>query len=78
MGGGAQPVRLTERDIEAAEAAVSAESDSAIARIREQLAGAGEDDCTGCGQPIPKERRRAMPSAERCVRCQIQFERDNS
>ena len=68
-------MRLTEREIEAAEAAVSAESDTAIARIREQLAGAGEDNCITCDDPIPVARREALPSAQRCIRCQTDFDR---
>lgn len=35
----------------------------------------GNENCADCGQPIPLERRRAMPSAYRCVDCQAWIER---
>ncbi len=66
---------VTERQIEAAEAMVSLERDDAIARIRAELTADGTDECIACGEPIPAARRRAMPSAERCITCQSTFEK---
>ena len=31
--------------------------------------------CIDCGEPIPKERLIAVPSARRCVECQQKYER---
>lgn len=31
--------------------------------------------CEGCGMPIPKARRKAVPGACRCVDCQFELER---
>jgi phage/conjugal plasmid C-4 type zinc finger TraR family protein len=32
--------------------------------------GEGLEDCEDCGEPIPKARREALPSARTCVKCQ--------
>lgn len=39
------------------------------------LSGAGLPNCADCGEPIPLPRRKAMPSAIRCVNCQAWAER---
>jgi phage/conjugal plasmid C-4 type zinc finger TraR family protein len=64
-----------ERAIETAELTQQVLSERAVARIREQLASDGEDECVRCGRAIPPARRAAMPSAERCIECQSAFER---
>lgn len=64
-----------ERNIETSVATQQRLAEGAIARIREELAAEGEDDCIDCGEPIPEPRRAALPSAERCVDCQELFER---
>lgn len=40
-----------------------------------KLDARGNEICADCGDPIPDERRRAMPSACRCVTCQAWAER---
>ena len=47
----------------------------AIKEARACLCDEGADECEDCGEPIPEERRRAMPSARTCVRCQERRER---
>ena len=37
--------------------------------------GVGEKDCVDCDDEIPEERRRAVPGANRCTRCQEIYER---
>ncbi|MDE2595970.1 MAG: TraR/DksA C4-type zinc finger protein [Sphingomonadales bacterium] len=69
-------MNISERQIEAGEAVVSLERDTAIARIRAALEGAGEDRCIVCDEPINPARRAAIPSAERCIGCQTQFEKE--
>lgn len=68
-----------EAEIEASEAALTGEREREIARIRATLKPAQPDavaaDCSGCGDPIPEARRKALPSAERCVGCQAKWER---
>lgn len=66
-----------ERQIEAAEAMVSREAASQVARIRAELAEQGEEICIDCDDPIGKARKLALPSAERCIDCQIVWERKN-
>ena len=42
-----------------------------VAYARARLAsGEGAADCVECGEPIPEARRKALPSARRCVQCQ--------
>ena len=35
----------------------------------------GQAECEDCGEDIPEDRRKAVPSAIRCIRCQNIFER---
>lgn len=32
-------------------------------------------DCRDCGEPIPLQRLRVQPAAQRCAACQLRFER---
>ena len=64
-----------ERQIEAAEASVALERDTAIARIRGGLAEEGEDVCISCDGPIGAARKAALPSACRCFDCQAEHEK---
>ncbi|MES1977520.1 MAG: TraR/DksA C4-type zinc finger protein [Pseudomonadota bacterium] len=43
--------------------------------VQTRLAGKGQRDCDSCGEPIPRDRRKAMPGAIRCTPCQQTFER---
>lgn len=47
---------------------------TALAVVQRQIAAdlseAGCEDCIDCGDPIPEDRRKAMPSATRCIGCQ--------
>lgn len=65
----------TERQIEAAEAALVAATQRTIATIKAGLNAQGADECDDCGDVISPARRKAMPSARRCIRCQAQYER---
>jgi RNA polymerase-binding protein DksA len=47
--------------------------DSAISRIKHGKYG----NCIKCGQPIPKSRLEAMPSALMCIECKSADERKN-
>lgn len=42
---------------------------------RERIADGSYGTCADCGQDIGFERLRANPGAERCIRCQTQFEK---
>ena len=64
------PLDLGERGLERAEAFERLEKDSAVARIRNNLAGLGEEFCIACGERIEEARRLALPSARRCIDCQ--------
>lgn len=42
----------------------------AVRRALAPLKGRGRKTCEDCGEPIPKKRKKALPSATRCVSCQ--------
>lgn len=69
------PIDLGERGLERAEAFERLEKEGAVARIRNNLAGLGEEFCIACGDRIDEARRLALPSAKRCVDCQTIVER---
>lgn len=62
-------MNIGEREIELAEQRVAQEREAAIARARAALSGKGSDACRVCGDPIPAERRAALPSATTCIDC---------
>ena len=45
-------------------------NDMRVKAARGKLEGTGTADCRGCGEPIPEERRKAVPNATRCACCQ--------
>lgn len=49
--------------------------DEAMRLAHEALLAPGQDTCEDCGCEIPPLRRKASPSAIRCVACQAVFER---
>lgn len=65
----------SERHMEHALAAVDAERDRVVARIRSKMVLKGDEYCQDCGDPIDVARRMALPSATRCVECQDAHER---
>jgi phage/conjugal plasmid C-4 type zinc finger TraR family protein len=65
----------TERGLERAEEFERMERDAAVARIRNNLCGLGEEFCISCGERIDEARRMALPSAKRCVSCQTRVEK---
>jgi phage/conjugal plasmid C-4 type zinc finger TraR family protein len=57
------------------------ESDIAdgVERARQKLSGGeGRRHCLDCGDEIPAARRRAVPAAVRCLRCQAEADDDGS
>lgn len=62
-------------DVDFAEALDRTKRDEAVYAVRQRLDGEGSDDCESCGKPIPSVRRKALPSATRCVPCQSRKER---
>lgn len=58
---------------------LEAENEIAIAvqRARDELAksqGAPRNLCIDCDEPISEKRLRVMPNAQRCIKCQSNFE----
>jgi phage/conjugal plasmid C-4 type zinc finger TraR family protein len=45
-------------------------TDGVLAARARLPAGEGTAECVECGEEIPEARRRALPSARTCVRCQ--------
>ena len=63
-----------ERQIEAAERSVALETDAAIAGIRASLRAESDGHCIDCEAAIDARRLAALPSAQRCIACQKNFE----
>lgn len=68
-------MKASNADIERAERRVENERDAGIRRARQALRGMGTIHCVDCEEPIERERLEALPSAERCIDCQMQAER---
>ena len=51
------------------------EREAGIVCAQVALRKQGEVFCVGCGEEIDPDRRRAMPSADRCLECQQRVER---
>lgn len=62
-------------DIELAESRVVRETHVMVSRLQGKLVPSAISDCTDCGEPIEPARKRAMPSARRCISCQTKRER---
>lgn len=71
-------MRLGNRDFDLADQMAEAERSSAIFAAQRALSGAGALDCIDCGLEIPEARRKATPSAKRCIVCQTCVERGES
>jgi phage/conjugal plasmid C-4 type zinc finger TraR family protein len=64
-----------DRVVEAEVALLDRQREAVIVGIRARLDEPGAEECRDCGEEIDEARRKAMPSAVRCVRCQGLFER---
>lgn len=65
---------MDERFVEQASAIEQAERDSALSAISNTLTRPGQPYCDECGDAIAPDRRKANPSAIRCIHCQRAFE----
>jgi len=63
-------------ELDQAEELIELRVEVAIDRVRAQVNGpaAAVDECTECGEPIPEQRRVAVPTATLCVGCQSMLE----
>lgn len=68
-------MNVGERAVEIAERNVELERDRRVAGIRAALDEEGNELCASCGEEIGEARRKALPSATRCIGCQAAFER---
>jgi phage/conjugal plasmid C-4 type zinc finger TraR family protein len=58
-------------EIDRAQALEEAQRDDALAKHRRLMPhGDSAEVCDDCGEPIPVERRAAVPGVRRCVACQ--------
>lgn len=65
---------MDEKYHEQASALTQSWRDDALRAAHASLQGSGQADCETCSEPIPGDRRQAMPSAIRCAACQTIFE----
>lgn len=63
-------------DRETGEARVEQERDAKVSAARHALRQQGTVECVDCEREIPEARRRAHPSATRCLECQEVAETD--
>ena len=63
-------------EFDLAEQRAEEEREAEIKRARASLSRHGQDECEDCALPISAARRRVMPSATRCIRCQEAFEQE--
>ena len=55
---------------------IAATLEEAAERARRKLPqGESLESCEDCGEPIPRERREALPGVRLCVPCQVEKER---
>lgn len=67
---------MSERDFDLAAERSEQERDAGIADARIALSQPGSANCHNCGEPISEGRRRAVPSARRCIKCQTILENE--
>lgn len=65
---------MDEKYLEQAQALEQHQRDAAQQRAQRACSGTGRPDCIECEEPIQPERRKAAPSAIRCINCQRIFE----
>lgn len=65
---------MDERYLEMAEALAANDRADALASVQRSMQGAGQEECEGCGELIPPDRRHAAPFATRCLSCQTAVE----
>lgn len=65
-----------DKQLEMADEIAERQVDASIEAAREALRTGGEPECIECGEVISLDRRRAMPSATRCLMCQQVREHD--
>lgn len=62
-------------ELDMAQAHMEREIQLRIAAIQDHAnGGLGRVFCIDCGEPIPEQRRRHVPNARRCARCQQRLE----
>lgn len=75
---GDESVQSLIQDLDQAEASRDLSELRTLDGARARMADGSYGDCTTCGQEIGFERLRANPGAERCIRCQTQFEKTHA
>lgn len=64
--------------LDQAELRAEQEREAGIAAASRSLRSPGTLQCEDCPNDIPRERRIALPSATRCIRCQTRHEKEAS
>jgi phage/conjugal plasmid C-4 type zinc finger TraR family protein len=65
---------VDEKYLEQASRQEEKQREAAMRNVQARLEGDGQSDCKDCGEPIPCDRREAVPGANRCIKCQSTFE----
>jgi RNA polymerase-binding protein DksA len=75
---GDEAVQSLIQDLDQADASRDLSELRSLDAARARMADGSYGVCTSCGQDIAFERLRANPGAERCIRCQTQFEKTHA
>jgi DnaK suppressor protein len=75
---GDESVQSLIQDLDQADASRDLTELRMLEAARARIAGGTYGICSNCGQDIAFERLRANPAAERCIRCQTQFEKKHA
>jgi len=75
---GDESVQSLIQDLDQADASRDLAELRMLEAARARIADGTYGLCTNCGQDIAFERLRANPGAERCIRCQTQFEKTHA
>jgi DnaK suppressor protein len=69
-----EAARLLLSEVGEAEAQRDVDEMAQVERALQRLDHGAYGDCSQCGDPIPLQRLRVQPAAERCATCQASFE----
>jgi len=75
---GDESVQSLIQDLDQADASRDVSELRMLEAARARIADGSYGVCSHCGQDIGFERLRANPGAERCIRCQTQFEKTHA
>lgn len=71
-------MNLSNKDFDKADELAQREREKGIEDAKKTLVNVGTDECIDCCEPIGSKRKKALPSARRCMACQNVIENKNN